>query len=92
MPGMCGVYVHATKAVRATMTLHPDAPAKAWVNGAPVYERTIPRAGQVPESSFLADLNAGWNTVQVKVVATAPSAPFSLRVAGDGLEFSTKPE
>src|SRR5262249_4684475 len=37
--GYVRVYVHAPKAGPATVTFHPDAPAKAWVNGTAVYER-----------------------------------------------------
>jgi putative heme-binding domain-containing protein len=81
------VNAHAAKAGKATLTLSPDAPAKVWVNGKAVFERSAPRAGAVPEATVPVEFTAGKNVVLVKVVSPGT---FTLRVAGDGVTTSTK--
>jgi putative membrane-bound dehydrogenase-like protein len=81
------VYAHLAKAGMATLTLSPDAPAKVWVNGKTVFERSAPRAGAVPETTVPVEFSAGRNVVLVKVVSPGT---FTLRIAGDGITTSTK--
>lgn len=81
------VYVQAEKVQKATLTLSPDAPAKAWVNGRVAFERGNPRPGAIPEAVVELDLTAGRNTLLVKLVSPGP---FSMRIAGDGIKTTTK--
>jgi hypothetical protein len=81
------VSAHVAKAGMATLILSPDAPAKVWVNGNAVFERSATRAGAVPEAIVPVEFAAGRNVVMVKVVSPGT---FTLRIAGEGVTTSTK--
>lgn len=69
---------------RALLSLGSESPIRAWVNGKLVIDRNLDRSLTFDEDAVDIDLNAGENSLLVKVVQLAGRSAFSVRLLESG--------
>ncbi|GIW81908.1 MAG: glucose dehydrogenase [Gemmatales bacterium] len=85
-------YVYSPAPQRATMALGIGGQAKVWINDAVVHRQTettkaIPDGIKIP-----VQLNAGWNRLLVKLVRKDGHHGLYLRISGEGITLSLRPD
>ncbi len=80
--------VHSANAQNVEMVLGSDSSVRVWVNGKLVHESAKNVAMKPDAEHVTVPLNAGWNTVLVKVANGKGGHGLYLRFNGDGLRVS----
>ena len=85
------VWVYSPKEQSVTATLISDVPVKGWVNTRTTFEQSPDKPG-LKEVTYDVDLAQGWNVVLLKATNTVAMPHVGMRIQGDGLRTSAKPE